>query len=107
MASLRMDAVMPDKDFDWSDAVEIRLLTADGLQVTAKLVSAQEQHWIRLNADVYQASGSDESADNSGPAERANRINERVGGWAYQIPQYKSDTMTKRMEDLLQTAESD
>jgi len=106
LASLRLDSVTPDKEIDWSDAVEIRILTADGLQVIAKLVSAQEQHWISLNAEVYQPSGSDESADVSGPAERANRINERVGGWAYEIPQYKSDTMTKRMEDLLQATES-
>ena len=39
------------------------------------------------------------------PAERAREINERVGGWAYRIPQYKSDSMNKRMEDLLQAAE--
>jgi hypothetical protein len=113
MASLRMDSVTPDKDIDWSDAVEIRVVTADGLQVTAKLVSAQDQHWISLIADVYQPAGSGESAgpgvsaDASGPAERAKQINERVSGWAYAIPQYKSDTMTRRMEDLLQTAKSD
>jgi hypothetical protein len=112
MASLRMDSVTPDKDMDWSDAVEIRVLTADGLQVTANLVSAQEKHWISLNAGVYQPAGSGESAepdlavDASGPSERAGRINERVNGWAYEIPQYKSDTMTKRMEDLLQATKS-
>ena len=113
MASLRMDSVTPDKDIDWSDAVETRLLTADGLQVTVKVVSAQEQHWISLHAGVYQPAGSgesagpDEAAEASGPAERAKQINERVSGWAYAIPQYKSETMTKRMEDLLQAAESD
>lgn len=33
---------------------------------------------------------------------RARAINQRVGGWAYRIPQYKFDAMNKRMEDLLQ-----
>ena len=33
--------------------------------------------------------------------ERAAAVNERVSGWAYRIPKYKYDAMTKRMEDLL------
>ena len=33
--------------------------------------------------------------------------NERVGGWAYQIPLYKYDTVNKRMEDLLAEPEDD
>ena len=46
--------------------------------------------------------------DESGAADpeaRARAINERVGGWAYRIPQYKYDSMNKRMGDLLQEEE--
>ena len=34
-------------------------------------------------------------------AKRVGDINRRVQGWAYAIPQYKSQVMTKRMKDLL------
>jgi hypothetical protein len=30
-----------------------------------------------------------------------------VSGWAYRIPKYKYDSMSKRMEDLLQQAAAD
>jgi hypothetical protein len=37
-----------------------------------------------------------------GAAGRAAEINTRVSGWAYRIPKYKFDSMSKRMGDLLQ-----
>ncbi len=113
MASLRLDAVVPASDIDWSDAVKFSALTADGLQVSAKLVATQEQHWISLSASAYQPAGSDEPTDPGMETdafleltERVNRITDRVTGWAYAIPQYKADVLTKRMEDLLQAEES-
>jgi len=45
------------------------------------------------------------AADEADPAptaaERAAEINRRVQGWAYAIPTFKADTMSKRMDDLL------
>ncbi len=114
LASLRLDAVVPASDIDWSDAVKIRVLTADGLQVSAQLASVEDQYWISLSASAYQETGSDEPADAGMETdafleltERVNRITERVTGWAYAIPQYKAEVLTKRMEDLLQAEESD
>jgi hypothetical protein len=114
MASLRLDAVVPASGIDWSDAVKVNVLTADGLQVSAKLVSREDQHWISLSASAYQPAGSGEP-DGPGteteaplePAERAKRINERDTGWAYRIPQHKSEVLTKRMDDLLTAPEED
>ncbi|MEE8495153.1 MAG: DUF4340 domain-containing protein, partial [Xanthomonadales bacterium] len=63
MATLRLDAVVPKSEIDWSDAVGIRLLTADGLQVSAQLVSQQDQHWISLNASVYRPAASREPVE--------------------------------------------
>jgi hypothetical protein len=34
-------------------------------------------------------------------SQRAAEINQRVSGWAYAIPDFKADAMTKRMEDML------
>ena len=114
LASLRLDAVLPDSEIDWSDAVIVSALTAAGLQVSAKLVSTQEQHWIGLSASVYESASYGETADAGmetdsfiEPAVRVNRINEHVTGWAYRIPQYKIEILTKRMDDLLKSLDSD
>ena len=39
------------------------------------------------------------------PQDRAAEINRRVSGWAYAIPQYKYDVLTRRMSDLLKPEE--
>lgn len=114
MASLRLDAVVPASDIDWSDAVKIKLLTADGLQVSAQLAAVEDQYWISLSASAYLQAGSSEPADAGMDTdvlpeltERVNRINERVSGWAYRIPQYKAEVLSKRVDDLLQSLETD
>ena len=114
MASLRLDAVVPASDIDWSDAVNVSLLTADSLQVSVKLVPVEDQHWISLSASVYQPAGSGEPVTTDTetdaplePAERVSRINDRVAGWAYRIPQSKAGLLTKRMDDLLVAPEED
>ncbi len=114
MASLRLDAVVPASNIDWSNAVEIRVLTADGMRVSAKLVSKEDQHWISLSASEYQPAGSGEPVEPGTetdaplePAERVKRINVRVTGWAYRIPQYKAEVLTKQMDDLLKPLETD
>ena len=108
LASLRLDAVVPASDIDWSDAVKISALTADGLQVSAQLVSVEDQYWISLSASAYQEAGSDQPTDAGMETdafleltERVNRITDRVTGWAYAIPQYNAEVLTKRMDDLL------
>lgn len=113
MASLKLDAVAPQNDLDWTAAVETRLLTATGLRVSAQLVSVGDEHWIKLNATAHQPAASGEpveaGTEPEGFAElskRVSRINERVAGWAYKIPQYKHETLTKRMDDVLQSLEA-
>jgi hypothetical protein len=41
--------------------------------------------------------------DTSGTSARAETINKRVTGWAYRIPEYTFDSMTRRKDDLLQS----
>lgn len=114
LASLTLDEVVPETDVDWSGAARFGLVTADGLRVDADLVAVESSaddgpdetgYWMRLQAGLYQtAIGSGVSSPEEGAAEtseRAATINQRVSGWAYRIPKYKFDAMTKRMEDLL------
>jgi len=119
LASLNLEAVVPDSDIDWTNAVRFGVITADGLKVEAGLVAVESQgeaestetaHWIRLQASLYQTAL--ESAvtlpeeDRGETSQRAESINQRVVGWAYRIPKYKYDAMSKRMEQLLKSPDA-
>jgi len=112
LADLSLDTVAPEADFDWSNAIRLRLLTADGLLLESELlgVNADEttdgEYWIRLQAGLYTTAleSSVEAEDGaSGTGARAKAINERVRGWAYRIPGYTFESMTRRKDDLLQS----
>jgi len=132
LTALTLEGVAPDSAIDWAGAVHYGLVTADGLRIDAELVavpaaggaaddSAGEagkdetepasDYWIRLQAGLYQTaveSGvtapEEDAAAETG--KRAEGINQRVSGWAYRIPKYKFDGMTRRMEDLLKALDS-
>lgn len=123
LSMLTLDGVAPADSVDWEGAVRFGLVTADGLRLDADLVRAEAgdeaespEFWLRLEAGLYRTaveSGVEGAAEPSAEAAamgdvtgRAQRINERVGGWAYRIPQYKFDAMTRRMDDLLKPEDS-
>ena len=115
MAALSLDSVAPDGDLDWNDAIRFRLLTADGLLLESELIAinadktTEKEYWIRLHAGLYTTAveSSIEEVDDAGKtSERAESINKRVTGWAYRIPSYTFDSMTRRNDDLLQPAGS-
>jgi hypothetical protein len=72
--------------------------------------ASETAHWIRLQAGLYQtAVESGVTPPEEGAAEtreRAETINQRASGWAYRIPKYKYDAMTKRMNDLLKAPDA-
>ncbi|MBT8059716.1 MAG: DUF4340 domain-containing protein, partial [Gammaproteobacteria bacterium] len=118
LSALTLDAVATDDSVDWSEAAAFRLLTVDGLQIRAELAAVMGEEaesttddtfWIRLQAGTYTTAVeriAEQEAEAADPAERAAEINDRVAGWAYRIPKYKFDSMTKRMDDLLKEVES-
>jgi hypothetical protein len=114
LAGLTLEEARQDSEIEWSDAIKLRLLTADGLEVQAELNDFEEKNWIRLTASTYPVgSTGTEPAENGQEQDstevsagkdrlaRAGEINQRVGGWAYAISDFKSEAMNKRMEDLL------
>ena len=117
LASLSLEAVAPADDLDWSESTRFGLVTADGLRVDAELAAiekgdeheqADTEHWIRLQAGLYQTAVESgvvppDSEDETNA--RAREVNRRVEGWAYGIPKFKYDGMTKRLEDLLKASE--
>jgi hypothetical protein len=122
LASLVLEAVVPADGLDWSQATRFGLVTADGLRIDAELVplevmnevmtegeQADPEYWIRLQAGLYQTaveSAVTPPAEGEETFQRADTINRRVGGWAYRIPKYKYDAMSKRMADLLSAPDS-
>lgn len=121
LAALELEAVVPDTQMDWDGATRFRILTADGLTADVEVISVesetgseadggQPERWIRIQAGAY--AGSDDAGAGEEPAsaetlERAEAINGRVRGWAYRVPAYRSDSMTRSMDDLLQPAGDD
>lgn len=114
LADLRLDEVSPDSELDWSQATHIRVLTADGLEIMAEVATLEGTAWLRLNASAYrpesalteeaggeQVVNETESSMDLALAQRVQVINRRVSGWAYAIPEYKSQVLTKKLEDLL------
>ena len=68
--------------------------TFEGLEITIKSSIRDESSWITVSANQPDAS-----------SEEATKINERVGGWAYQIQSYKADQLTRRWVDILKAEE--
>lgn len=128
LSELVLDEVVADSQIDWTQAARVRVLTADGLEIAAELVKSGEKTWLRLTAAAYapeqkaeqkaeqkvtqedQKKQDGETVEESATAElgkRVESINRRVGGWAYAIPDYKSEVMSKRLEDLLKPLKKD
>jgi len=111
LAGLEFDETAAQDSLDWEGASNLYLLTADGLLVEAAMLeipamddNLESEFWIKLEAQLYTTALENESekeADNADTRERAVAINERTRGWAYRIPQYKFNSMTVKMGDLL------
>jgi hypothetical protein len=126
LAALDLEAVAPAVNFNWDNSVLFRIVTADGLTVDVDLIVVgktesetgagetessepqEAEHWLRLRAGIYTTAiegVAGTSDDDAVTAARAEEINRRVDGWAYRIPGYKHDPMTRKMEDLLKAEE--
>jgi len=113
LSALEFDAVAPADDIEWASETRYRVVTADGLDLEARLVEvageseeADPAFWMRLEAGLYTTAigGAGNSPET---AERAGAVNRRVEGWAYRIAQYRYDNMTRRMNHFLQEIETE
>ncbi len=94
----------PGGGLDWDQAVNIRTVLFSGLTVDARLLVTQEGPLVRLEAAApfMEAAGE----ENPQLQSTVDEINQRVNGWVYQIPTFKAEALTKRLEDLLREVES-
>lgn len=113
MKELRFDDVTAATGLSLPEtpAVTATYRTFDGLIAQVRLFELDDARWAMLefsmagDADAGAAAttpaGPDESAD---PAAQASTWNARTQGWAYRLPTFKLNMMTKRNADLLQPA---
>jgi len=100
---------------DFSKAVIAEYITWDGLTVTVRTVAHEGAHWAKVVADAPAASapaeaedegdggdGEREEAEAAGPGAEAAAINEKAGGWVFEIQEGKANNFRARLEDLLE-----
>ncbi|MBT3359813.1 MAG: DUF4340 domain-containing protein [Rhodospirillales bacterium] len=82
-----LEADFPSDKLAWAEIV-----TFDGLVIDLAMRDSENGIWARISAS---------SSNEAGKAE-AEKINSRVAGWAYQIPDYKLRPLLKTMADLIE-----
>lgn len=70
-------------------ATTVEFDTWDELRISAEIVTDDEDTWVS-----FTATGGDAEA-----------INARLGGWQYQLPEHKTNLLTRRWDDLLKGAD--
>ncbi len=94
LTKLTMDEVLPAESIDGTTepSTVARFVTFDGLVVEAMVYATDDGTRVRFRATA------DESA-----AAQADELNSRVESWVYSLPSFKSDQLSKRLEDFLKT----
>jgi len=110
LVNLQLDDVRPaQEEVAAGQAIVTSFLTSTGLQIEAWTVGENEERWVSLRVSARNdkpAAGQDggETAGESAQ-ERARTIQQTVQGWQFQLPAYKLEQLTRRMEDLLKPLE--
>jgi uncharacterized protein DUF4340 len=98
LAELKLDDVRLAPEQPSAPVTTTTFLTFDGLRVTASQFRDDEVTWISFVADSTDIAEADVQAE-------AEKIEQRVSGWQYAIPEHKVNLLTRRVEDLLKAVE--
>jgi hypothetical protein len=107
LAAVLLEEVAPVDQVDWSNATRLRVLTADGVEARAEVVTVDGKSWLKLEAFPYPeqktepVEGATTDTAVADQLKRIEGINLRVRGWAYSIPEFKAELMSKRKDNLL------
>jgi hypothetical protein len=106
LANLEMQGARALEGQDFSAATTTRFATFDNRIVSVQLLD-DEDYWLRISAVIAPGDDqSDASTDNeSGPVEWVATLNSEKSTWAFAIPQYKFETLSRNLEDLLESVE--
>jgi hypothetical protein len=128
LSYLSLDDAKPAAEIDWSadPRAQTRYRCTDGLCIDIESARVDGRTWIRLSASYEEPAGpspsneaptaeGDAAAAATPPAEgeaaakpdpekvkqEVETLNKKFTGWAFEIPDYRADSLAKRMEDLL------
>ena len=107
LANLELQEVRAADVLDFSEATTAKFDCFDGRRVIVKLVKADERSWIRFAAEYASTAelGEDSEVTDSAASEWVTQINEHKSFWAFALPDYKYDALTRTLEDLLEPTE--
>ncbi|MFQ5634569.1 MAG: DUF4340 domain-containing protein [Gammaproteobacteria bacterium] len=119
LAGLTIDDVAVAADVDEGDAapVLVRFETFDGLVIEVRIAEADGEPRAGFTAVADEALAAEFAAPDAAGGrpgdglsvaavnEEAQRLNEKFGGWSYTLPSFKTDQLTRRLEDVLKPAE--
>lgn len=127
LSNLELEDVRPADGVDAEPDVTAVYRTRDGLVVTLERHPVDEGAWYTIEAGAAAPAAepppetgdpSDDDTAEDGrsgedgtetppPEERAAAINAKTSGWLYRLPEFKSEQLTKRWEDLLAPLDED
>jgi hypothetical protein len=104
LATVQLDDVKPVAEIAWPDEQHtVKVVTFDGVEVTLRLASLDDQHWLQV--DAATAARDDLKPDEASAAEdQARTIEARTDGWAYQVSDFLFERLTKPRADWLADA---
>ena len=84
------------KAIEGSELVITEFTTFDGLNILVKTITEDEANWISLEV-------TSEETENS----EASEIMSQISGWQYQIPNYKANLLSRKLEDILKPSQKE
>lgn len=96
--AIKLDDVRPAGALDFAEPdTHAEVVTFDGLRVAVEVLRHGGATWLRLTVDT---------ADGAAPSarRRAMRLDARVDGWAYKVPAYVGERLSRSLDDVLAPA---
>jgi len=120
LTGLRLEDVRTNVELDSEKVTPSRIVfeTFDGLRIDLTVYSLTDNTWTLVSARVGELSipatpensnGAENQPDIKKPAidDEVEKLNARLGGWAYTLASYKSEQLLKRIDELLAPVDSD
>ena len=93
---MNLDDVKPSKEVeDGTLKASAEFLATDGLIMKSRLLEKPDGNWA-----IMEASTTPEAAQ--GIKDEAVALNKKLGGWAYKLPEYKQNFLSRKFDDLVE-----
>jgi hypothetical protein len=98
---LNLDDVKPAKDLgETSPGATAEFKAFDGLVVRSKMLAKDGTNWTVFEAAIGETADGAPIADSV--KEEADKLNAKWSGWAYRLPEYKQNFLSRKIEDLIE-----